>query len=146
MTVVVLQRIHIEAECLFCTNYDTTSHCKFTSIRYISPIPVLHLPHRAGPYAPFLSLPLLLSPPLSLTLSPHSLMSCMNVGVRVHVWPHAKVLHRLCGRQTPPFPSQLLLTLVILPLRLHDRDSNKPAFHTHAYTYSHAQKLRVLVN
>lgn len=79
-------------------------------MRYISPIPVLHLPHRAGPYAPppSLSLPILLSPPLSPTLSPPSLMSCMNVGVRVHVWPRAKLLHAapwtLWVWNTPPPP------------------------------------------
>ena len=79
---------HTHTHSLFGANYDTSQIANsFLLYDIYPPIPVLHLPHRAGPYAPSLSLSLPILPP------PHSLMSCMNVGVRVHVWPRAKLLH-----------------------------------------------------
>lgn len=38
-TGIILRLVPIDAPCLFCANYDTTSHCKFTSIQYI------YIPH-----------------------------------------------------------------------------------------------------
>ena len=93
MIIVILQFLPIETPCLFCTNYDTTSQIAHAPLYDIYP-PFLSLTSHTelGHMLP-LYLPILPPPSLSLALSPPSLMSCMNVGVRVHVWPSAKLLH-----------------------------------------------------
>lgn len=89
---VIVQLLQAHSVC-FPANYDTPSNCRFPSIRYTStsssapdtPLASLTSHSQPGHMLPF-SLALLLPPP-----PPRGLMSCLNVGVRVHVWPRAKL-------------------------------------------------------
>lgn len=97
------------------------------------------LPLSLSPYTSFSPSPCL-SLSLSHARSSSSLMSCVNVGVRVHVWPRAKLLHAapwtLVGvKQPPPSSSSSPSAYMWGP----ERDLSPKITHTHIHmhTYMH---------